>query len=226
MGDAMDEKITLQNSTLLFSVNESVSTDTVVLFLPGLSGGAFSPRFKNLVDVVLAPGFPIVRVHAWEDATNVESHAWAYYHNVLDEVISNLAERGYVKIIAVGKSFGGGLLLSYQHPSIVKKILWAPAIGIGEDATFDIKMHEKLENVDSFLDLHLNPSHVSADTSAIRIVHGTADTSVPIENSRKIVREARDGKLTEIEDADHSFKSEEEEKELMNATRKFLMELR
>jgi len=221
MGD-MDDETSLQMSKVLITKNDESELDTAVLFLPGISGKAFSHRFQPLVDAVLASGFPIARVHGWEDGVDVNSHTWSYYHKVLDEVMRSLDERGYKKIIGIGKSFGGGLLLSYHHPNIVKKILWAPAIGVGDDATFEQHKNDLLSGIASFLDLHLTSGFISDDTAFICIIHGTADNIVPITNSEKIVQYARGGRLTKIEGADHSFKTSHEEQQLMEASRVYL----
>lgn len=223
MGDDMDTEISLPRAKALLTTSNTSARDTLVLFLPGLSGEAFSTRFAPLVSVALECSLPTARVHAWQDADEVKSHTWSYYHKILDEVLVALKERGFQKIIAVGKSFGGGLLLSYHHSAIVKKILWAPAIGMGEDASFETLKDHSLADIPSFLDLHLAPSYVQADTAQIRIIHGTADTSIPLENSRRVIECAQDGLLIEVPGADHSFKSAEEERALMEATRSFLL---
>jgi dienelactone hydrolase len=219
----MEQKISLSKSEILLTTDDSFSKEVIALFLPGISGQAFSPRFQPLVDVCGDLKLSIARMEAWKDVSDVKTKTWAYFIGALDEVLEHLLNLGYSKIITVGKSFGGGLLLSYHHKNIYKKILWAPAIGVGELDTFTKQKEVNLSDIVSLLDIQLDQNFVKEDSSEICIIHGTKDTSIPLENSRHIVAFAQRGTLVEIEDADHSFKTPEEERRLMEATRGFLL---
>lgn len=218
----MENKISLPKSEILLTRDDDFSKDVVVLFLPGISGKAFSERFQPLVEMCNELRLPIARVDAWEGELDVQSKTWSYFHEVLDEVIEYLISLNYLKIVAVGKSFGGGVLLSYHDKDITKKILWAPAIGIGEEDTLNDLKNTKLSEVPLLLDIKLDKIFIHEDPSAICIIHGTKDANIPIENSRKAIESAQNGRIIEIEDADHSFKTPEEERSLMEATRNFL----
>ncbi|MEI7709735.1 MAG: hypothetical protein WCI76_03405 [bacterium] len=194
-----------------------------MLFLPGISGQVFSPRFQPLVDVCGDLKLSIARMEAWKNESEVKTKTWAHFLEALDEVSEHLAGLGYSKIIVVGKSFGGVLLLSYHHKNIYKKILWAPAIGMGEVDTFTKQKDISLSEIQSLLDIQLDQNFIKEDPSEICIIHGTKDITIPLENSRHIVASAQHGTLIEIENADHSFKTPEEERRLMEATRNFLL---
>ena len=154
----------------------------------------------------------------------MQTKTWAYFQDTLAEAVEHLLQLGYTKIIAVGKSFGGGLLLSYHNPSISKKILWAPAVGVGDADTLSRLKDAMLGEVPHLLDIQIEKDFVHKDPSKVCIIHGTKDAVMPIENSRVAVAAAKDGKLAEIPDADHSFKTPKEEQELMEATQTFLSE--
>jgi len=49
----MNTKISLSKSEILLTKNDSFSQDVIVLFFPGISGKALSPRFQPLVDLYL-----------------------------------------------------------------------------------------------------------------------------------------------------------------------------
>ncbi len=194
----------------------------MVLFLPGISGKAFSERFQPLVDVCVRLNLPIARLSAWEGEGEVQAKTWGYFQDAVDEAVRHLLQLGFTNIVAIGKSFGGGLLLSYHNPSISKKILWAPALGVGETDTLSHKRDMALSEVPFLLDLRLSKKFIHEDPAEICIIHGTKDEAIPLENSRTTVAAAQKGSLIEVPDADHSFKTPKEEQELMEATQQFL----
>ena len=161
---------------------------------------------------------------AWEGEEQAKAHSWSYYQSAIEEAVEHLLQGGYRSIIAVGKSFGGGLLLAYHHPHISKKILWAPAVGVGDEATLEKFQDVVLSEVPLLLDIQLEKDFVHQDQSEICIIHGTADEVIPLENSRAAVAAAQKGRLVEVPSADHSFKTPEQEQALMEATQKFLTE--
>ena len=118
----MEQKISLSKSEILLTTRDSFSKEVIVLFLPGISGQAFSPRFQPLVDVCGDVNLPIARMEAWTSESDVKTKTWTYFLEALDEVSEHLVGLGYKKIITVGKSFGGGLLLSYHNENIFRNI--------------------------------------------------------------------------------------------------------
>lgn len=218
----MDTNISLSRSEVLLTKIESSSNEVVVVFLPGISGKAFSERFQPLVNVSLEAGYPIARVSAWESEVDVQAQTYSYFQDAVAEVVDPFLGLGYTQVIAIGKSFGGGLVLSLHHKAIVKKILWAPAIGFTDTETVTRVKDVPLSEIDSLQGIQLSPDYVVADAATINIIHGTADTTFPMETSRKIVSAVVYGSLVEIPDADHSFKTPESERSLLEATRNFL----
>ncbi len=220
----MPNTISLTQSSLLLTLPEGSAAasaapeSSVVLFLPGISGGAFSDRFLPLVTLAQETGFPIARLHAWEGEADVAQHTYAHYQTVLLEAIEYLREQGYHSIVGVGKSFGGGLLLSIHHEALTQKILWAPAIGWGEVANLTSLRNTPLSQIPTLKDLQLSAAFVAEDPACITIIHGTADTAFPIDTSVAITQ-ASQGSLTKIPEAGHSFKELGAEAALLAATR-------
>ncbi len=216
----MQKEIILSHSKLLLDRPAEKST-YVILFLPGISGGAFSPRFQPLVDVALSEKYAIARMEAWKDAADVETKTLNELHRTITEALEALKQEGFEKVVGIGKSFGGGLFLSYHSDGIIKKILWAPAITVATKGNFDEINPKKLGELAHLTDVQISKDFVATDPAEIDIIHGTKDEVVPLENSRNATDAAARGNLKIIEGADHSFKTAEDQ--LMEATRRFLV---
>jgi len=218
----MQEKVTLQRSEVLFNFVEE-NQDIIVLFLPGISGGAHSERFEPFVELSNSLGYTIGRIRAWENVADVETKSFDEYHETLSEVFEEVRKRGFKSAVAIGKSFGGALFLSHHDDFLKKKILLAPAVSVGESANFDEIKFKKLSEFDELLEISLSKKFVSEDSAEIAIIHGTEDEMIPIGNSQLIVESAKDGSLVLVEGASHSFRTKEEEKSLLEETRKLLV---
>lgn len=218
----MDTSISLQKSELLLSKSDDSSKDTVVLFLPGISGKAFSERFQSVVDISLKTGYPIARMSAWEGEEEVQQKTYSYYQSAIVEAIEHLQTLGYEKIIAIGKSFGGGLFLSLHHDAILKKILWAPALGFAQISTLEQLKDITLSKIENLKEIKLSPDFLSLDSAKLCFIHGTEDTVIPISTSRAFALANPNAHIVEVKDADHSFKTPESEQKLNEATGQFL----
>jgi len=218
----MDTSISLLKSELLLSESDDSSKDTVVLFLPGISGKAFSERFQSVVDISLEKGYPIARMNAWESEVEVQQKTYSYYQSAIVEAIEHLKTLGYEKIIAIGKSFGGGLFLSLHHDAITKKILWAPALGFAQISTLEQLRDKVLSQVENLKEIKLSPEFLSSDNAKLCFIHGTEDIAIPISTSRAFASANPSAEIVEVEEADHSFKTPESERKLYEATEQFL----
>jgi pimeloyl-ACP methyl ester carboxylesterase len=91
------------------------------------------------------------------------------------------------KFVLVGKSMGGKVALEHQlkHKDAAALVLLAPAV----------EADEKFGKI---------------KVPAL-IVHGTADSVISIDNSRKMNKIIASSKLIEIKDADHSYRGKEAE---------------
>ncbi len=220
----MSTSISLPKSELLLSKSKNSSTDTIVLFLPGISGKAFSDRFQSVVDISLKTGYPIARMSAWESEADVQQKTYFHYQSAVIEALEHLHTLGYKKIIAIGKSFGGGLFLSLHHDAIIKKILWAPALGFAQVSTLEKLRNETLSQIENLKEIKLSPSFLSSDKAKLCFIHGTEDTAIPISTSRAFALANPNAHIVEVKGADHSFKTPESERELNEATEQFLRE--
>ncbi len=217
----MQKNIKVEGAEISLDVPE-VGTDTCLLFIPGASGGARTDRFAPLVTVALEKVYAIARIDVWENAEVLNTLTLNRILAVLKDTVSTLQKDGFERIILVGKSMGGGIALIFEHPAVVQKIAWAPAFASADVGNVHDILDTPYGSFERSQDIKIGKSALHAMSVPVGIVHGTADTTIPIENSRDIIAALSQGTLTEIPGADHSFKTEHEERELMEATKGLL----
>lgn len=220
----MTEPIQIGNSASKFLVETpTVPTTTAVVFLPGISGDAFSERFQPVVDACLQAGFAIARVSAWKDAEDVERKNLSDIYRDVGDVTTSLHQQGFTRIFGIGKSFGGAVILTFPSVYISRKVLWAPAIGVTDSgANIDAYMTATLGTLHSLLDMQVDAAFLKQREMPTLIIHGTADDNIPLSNSEKIVSMLPNARLAQIEGADHSYKNKEHEEAVIKATMGFL----
>lgn len=200
------------------------STSSVAIFLPGLSGGAFLDRFLPLVDSSNKAGMAIARVSIWNNPEEAKELSLEEIHKKIDLVVNHLRVEGYANIFGIGKSMGGAVMLTYNNLDIKKKVLWAPAIGISKTESNILESKsKKLGGFTTFLDIKLNTSDLTNDSTKVLVVHGTADKSIPLSNSELLISLLPNSILFKIDGADHSYTNKEHETLLIKATVDFLI---
>ncbi len=215
---------TLDNGKTKVVLDRSADgSNTAVIFIPGVSGKAFSDKYKLLSGECLAKGLDLLRVQSWDNIEELEKKNINQIQEDIDGAIRFLKSEGYTKIFAIGKSFGGGILLTCNYPEITKIVLWAPAIGVVDNkGNLDDKIYTVLSEISSLLDITVDKDFLSNIKVPVKIIHGTEDENIPIENSLKIASLLPYSDVTKIKDMGHSVKTAEQEKELIDNTIKFL----
>lgn len=200
-------------------------SSTAVIFIPGVSGKAFSDKYKLLSDECLAKGLDLLRVQSWDSVDELEQKNIRQIQEDIDEAIKFLKSKGYTKIFAIGKSLGGGILLTCNYPEITKMVLWAPAISVadGKD-NLDEKIDTSFSKISSLLEVTVSKDLLFSIKVPIKIIHGTEDKNVPLENSLKIAGLLFYSNVTKIKDMGHSAETPEQEKELIDNTVDFLIQ--
>lgn len=199
-------------------------TTTAVLFLPGISGGAFTERFQPVADACVAAGMAVARVSAWENAADVEKKTLSEIYKDMDAVVAALHVHGYTTLYGIGKSFGGAVMLTFPSSAISKKVLWAPAIGVTEEgATVDTYLTEPLGTLEQLTDMKVDREYLEGREAETLILHGTADDIIPYKNSEAITSMLPNVALVPVAGADHSFKDKEHEATIIKATVNFLV---
>ena len=180
-----------------------IPTNKIIIFLPGISGGASSERFRPLVQASHQVGFAIARLDLWNSAEEAKQESLEELHQELDGIIGEIKSQGYKTIAVVGKSFGGGLWMAHNNPAIDARVLWAPATGMTKVDFSDLDQIQ----------------------TPVCVIHGTADDRVPFADSEKLVAALPNAKLVPIPGANHSFDDPRHEKQLINETVRFLTAL-
>lgn len=220
----MKKEIHIGQSKVLLEQGE-FADDIAVVFLPGISGGALGARFDGIAEMVCDLGHTSARVHSWDGETDVLPKTLRHFYTEIEGVVSHLIHEGFEEIMMIGKSFGGGLVLAYEHPHVTKKVMWAPAIGVAEEETISSVINTPLGEIKNLLDVCIATEEVREDDAALCIVHGTQDTVIPLSNSEKIIKASSKGVLKLVEGADHSFKDNDHEAALLLLTKNFLGEV-
>ncbi|HRH26389.1 MAG TPA: prolyl oligopeptidase family serine peptidase [Candidatus Paceibacterota bacterium] len=195
----------------LLEVPEGV-TDKVVVFLPGITGGALTGRFQLLVDVCLRSHIAIARVNLWKDAKDVAGKTLNDLHTGLDEIISLLRSKGYISICIIGKSFGATVLLTSPSLDVAKIALWSPAITVVDFGNnINEWMTKPLSALSSVLSITVDKKYLERKQTNTLIIHGTGDDKVPFSNSEKMATYLPNVHLVAINGADHSYSDKNHE---------------
>lgn len=195
---------------------------TVLLFIPGVSGEALTDRYKLLVKKALQRGLSVMRMQSWEQTEDLERKSIQQIHDDIDAAVEYLKEKGYQRVVGVGKSFGGSMLLVFRHPMIKRLILWAPALGVvNEGGNIESRTMVPLSQITSLFDITVDKKFLSTIGFPVKVIHGTADTTVPTGNSRKLIKLIPGACLEIIEGMGHSYKTFDQEKKVIEATLDF-----
>lgn len=198
-------------------------SETAVIFIPGVSGKAFSDKYKLISDKCLAKGMDFLRVQSWDSVEELEQKNVRQIQEDIGEAIKFLKSEKYTKIFAIGKSLGGGILLTRNYPEIAKIVLWAPAIGVADDKNnLDEKIDTVFSEISSLLEVTVDKDLLSIFKIPIKIIHGDKDEIVPIDNSLKLASFLFCSDLVKIKDLGHSAETPEQEKGLIDETVGFL----
>lgn len=169
-----------------------------LVLVPGITSGT---ELFDMIEPSLS--FTSVRVETWDSAEDLEEITLSELHELIDERIRLLEEVGCKSIGVVGKSFGGQLALT-SKPEANFLVLWAPAVGFGED-NVEKWRSTKLKHAQTATDISVDKSFLEKIDSEVKIIHGTEDQIVDIENSRKICEALPKCEFSEIEGTNHSF---------------------
>lgn len=216
----MDRYVSLEDGggEFLLTTPEN-DTNTVVVFLPGISGGAMSERFLPLAEACVEAGLAIARVSIWSDAKTAGQMSLTQVHKRLAEVLTHLRLLGYQRFVGIGKSFSGAVLLTYPASEFEKLVLWAPAIGSGVEIG-NLGQYQKipLEKISSLLDLKIGFAELRLKDLPVVLIHGTADDTIPFSNSESLCAGLSQATLLPVVDADHSYKDPEHERLVIAAS--------
>ncbi len=219
----MSERFKIKDGPCDVVLDEAKGAKEVVVFLPGVRGGANTKRFDPLVDACLDAGISIARVDAWKDNVDIGNKSLNDIYDGVLGTIKRLKEEGYKTFYGIGKSFGGTVILTTPTTAFKKIVLWAPALRATETGgTLSRYESAKLKTLPSMKALTADRDTLGDFKTPALIIHGDADEIVPLANSELLVDMLPKAKLTEIEGGDHALADATHEAAVLRATIKFL----
>lgn len=142
------------------------------------------------------------------------------------------------RVGVLGASYGANIALleAWKYPEIVAIGLKSPCCILAEAYQSEYGaevvrawgeagyLEETQMNYQALLDSLMHNTYVEAAKSnaATRIVHGTADSAVPIRQSRDLQRVMKDATLLEIEGADHWYAEDDQWERMAEDLRRFM----
>jgi len=197
---------------------------TAVLFFADISGGALTDRFDTLKNSIIGKKYAYVAVEIWRDADDVKSMTLQYIFSSIDSAVLKLKELGYSDFYAIGKSFGGGMLIARNHPVFEKLVLWAPAIGVGDISTIQDLYKTPLSKIESVFDIAVNGDDLNKIKAKVTILRGNKDQIVPLFIIKKLLSFIPEAQLKTIRGMGHSHKNKEHERLLVENTMSALIQ--
>lgn len=210
--------LSINNAKIAIEEPESGDHKVAVLFIAGMSGGVFTDRFNKLKEAILNKGYTYVPIEIWKDGKDIGTLTLRNIFSAIDDAISELQKHGYNDFYAIGKSFGGGMLLARNHTLIKKLVLWAPAIGVGEKTTIPDLYDLPLDKIKSISDIVLGYGDLATIKTSVAILQGDKDTAVPKSVSEKLSNLIPNAHFEIIQDMEHSPKNETQENMLIKET--------
>lgn len=186
------------------------SGGSAVIIIPGISGGVLTkPIYQKLAARLQKKRFVTVRCNLWKEPRDLNKLTVDSIYKFLDAVIAHVKQRNVTEINIIAKSFGGGIMLTYVNPLIKRLVLWAPAIGYGENSNFASARRQKLETFRNLSEIRINRGDLTAYPCLI--LHASDDTIAPVKTSQMIVNQRANTSLMLLEKGGHSFRACEKE---------------
>ncbi|MEI6731830.1 MAG: hypothetical protein WCK90_04070 [archaeon] len=177
-----------------------------VILIPGMSGSPLNDeRYDKIEKALLGKGYAFLRIEFWNNPKELNNLSLQELFDAIDQAVA-FARRKYNKVIGLGKSFGGGLLTAH-HEGFDSLMLLSPAFRFGENETISILKNVPFSQIESLAKLVVDKKLLN-DMPKTLIIHGTSDSVVSIDNSRKMAKSASNCKLIELQGQDHSYTQE------------------
>lgn len=213
-------KIKLLDKLFEAKFDEVNKSKLCIIYIPGASGKA-TERYDKLAKEFNNQWISFLRINLWEDEKKLGNLCVSTLHTLIDGITDFALMKGYKEIGLIGKSFGGGICLTYRNKNLSKLLLWAPAIGISEECNLNSIKNEQFSKIGSMKNVKINKNFLSDLRINVGIIHGTKDDVVSIENSKKLIQILPNARLIPISGADHSYREEPYATKLIEETIKF-----
>lgn len=185
-------------------------SDCGAVLIPGASSGAFGGIFDDLARSLAESGVTFLQFESWDGLEALGEKELADLHAEMDAAVDRLRGRGCDRVVAVGKSFGGGVPLT-NDSAIVGMVLWAPAVSTGFDERGSIAVDEE---------------DLSEIEIPVKLLQGTDDDVVKTGNSEWIADRLDAGELVTIPGAGHSYEADQHRETVIAETTEFVNRFR
>lgn len=221
------------NKEMKYLLNEPKNqSNKGIILLPGISGGALGSYYDDLARALSERGFYFLRLELWSSEKDLVKKSLNDIYVSLNNAVQLLRNKGCTKIGFVGKSFGGGILLTFfnqledmDKSLITSLVLWAPAIGFGKQSNLRQIQKLKFSNFRNFDEIKIDKTDLNKIIVPVLLIQGTKDSLVSKGNTAQITKSLPNAHLKYIEGAEHSYNKKEEMKEVIKETINFLLEL-
>ncbi len=197
-------------------------TDEGVLVVPGISSGPWGGIFDGFAAGAVEAGVMVLRFESWETPAELQEKSLGGIHREIDAAVELLRERGCSTVSVVGKSFGGGVVLTHVPDYVAKIVLWAPTIGVGEESNVSQWLEKELGEAEELTDIRVGHAYLDGLDIPVKLLHGTDDPIMPLSNSEEICRHIKNASLVEISGAQHSYTEEAHKEQVITETLQFL----
>lgn len=192
-----------------------------VIVLPGGGHGPYGGVFDRLTEKAAAAGMLVLRYESWAEPEEIRTKSYGDLHDELDAAVGRLQAEGVEQIHVVGKSFGGGVALTYVPHAVDRVVLWAPAMRVGpEDAVHEIA-DVPLADLET---PPVGPGTLDRIDVPVRILQGTDDEVQPQDASEELADGLPDSDLQVLDGLDHSFDDGQWGEEVVDLTVEWLRE--
>ncbi|WP_135830661.1 alpha/beta hydrolase [Halorussus halobius] len=176
-------------------------TGAGVICLPGAEHGPYGDVFDRVARAASERGLYFLRYESWADMGDIQQKTLGRLHREIDAAFDLLASRDCTETSLVGKSAGGGIVLTYAPGRANRLVVWAPAIRLAAESNVDAILEQRLADTDG---AQVGPDRLETIDVPVCILQGEDDEGF-LENSRELVDDLPNAELVEIEGLDHSF---------------------
>lgn len=184
-----------------------IRTKSAILVVPGINFESGDALVHSVSAYLKDADFDFFLFDLWKSAGSLETLSLRRIHDALDGFCSHIKEQGHEQVIGLGKSFGGGVLLSSPNDIFSKLLLVAPAISYTDSDFGSVRdlFDETLRGIPSVLSISIGKKDLEQIAVPVEILHGTADQIVSIDNSVNICRALSDCSLMQVPQMEHSL---------------------
>lgn len=178
-------------------------SDRGIIVRPGMRHGPYGDIFDRFARTAAQNGFHCLRFEAWDDDRHpLGERTLRDMHADLDAAVDLLRDEGCTDISLVGKSFGGGMALTYVPDTVGRVVLWAPAIVIEDESNLEEIIDKQFKERDHPI---IDTDDLERINVPVRILVGSEDETISIDEVETITSALPEATYSVYDGMDHSF---------------------